>query len=88
MTSDATKFIRMDENLINSDVSRRIKLAMIDASVSKSALSKASGVPYATLDRKLQALSSFNMTELVRIARALNMSMAQIIPDDHQGAAA
>ena len=43
-------------------------------------MSKAAGIPYATLTRKLEGHSDFTIRELGKIAKALDLTLADIIP--------
>ena len=57
----------MDYKTIDSAVAQNIDSARVKADVSKNQLAKLSGVPYATLVRKLDGFGSFTVLELAGV---------------------
>ena len=80
-----TRFLRMDEAILKSEVSDAITHAMNDLGISKTTLAKKAGIPYATLDRKLKCVGDFGIGELFRIAKALRVPTADLLPADLRG---
>lgn len=62
-------------------VATNIRTAITSAGISIRAVSIQSGVPYATLDRKLRGVTSFSIFEVWRIAKVLNVRPSSLVPD-------
>ena len=50
--------------------------------MTRNKLSEKSGIPYSTLTRKLNGHADFTMRELGSIARALNLTLGELIPTE------
>ena len=81
MTSHSYKFIHMDEALLKSELCQNIIHVMDEAGISKTSLARQTGIPYTTLDRKLKCLSDIGVGETMRIAKALNVETASLLPE-------
>lgn len=55
--------------------------ALLRANRSRRWLATRTGIPYSTLRRKLQAHADLSVTDLARIAEALEVSPASLLPD-------
>jgi len=58
----------------------RVNQTISQSDLNRSKLSELSGIPRATLIRKLQGHSDFTVRELGSIAKALNLTIADLIP--------
>lgn len=63
-------------------VQANIKIVARDKSLSDTALSMKAGIPYSTFYRKLNTTGDFKLTELARIADALEISPADLYRTD------
>ena len=61
---------------------RAVQEAIEDSSRSKMSLSDETGIPYSTLNRKLQANAEFTFSELLLIAEALGVRPSQFTPPE------
>lgn len=77
----------MDNGSFDQRVASLVDSAIIESGKSRNAIAKEAGVPYATLDRKLNGFSSFNVSELDRIARAIDREPGDFIPGDVEAVA-
>lgn len=68
---------------ISAELGRAVQAAMDNRGISKRQLAADTGIPFATLDRKLKGLgkSDFTFPELHRIAARLACRVSDIIPE-------
>jgi len=71
----------MDEALLKTELCQNIIHVMDEAGISKTSLARQTGIPYTTLDRKLKCLSDIGVGEVMRIARALDVETASLLPE-------
>lgn len=69
-------------------VAQLVAQAMVTAGKSKTWLAEQTGIPYSTLGRKLRAVSEFNYSETFRIAEALGIHPADLVPTEFKKAVA
>lgn len=67
----------MDSTEYTEAVTEAIGQARNEAGMSVLALSRESGIPYSTLDRKLKGHGDFTMRETFNLAAALNVPIAR-----------
>lgn len=67
------------------DSATRVIAAMMTAERSKKWTATKAGFSYSTFERKLNRGGDFTMTELARIANALNCTPMDLLPDDFRG---
>jgi transcriptional regulator with XRE-family HTH domain len=70
----------MDQSYVRTDIARRVAKALLDSDKSKTQLARVTGIPYATLDRKLRGVTDFSVVELLRVADALGITPASLVP--------
>lgn len=66
---------------ITEATAERVRDAMEVAERSKSWTASKVGIPIATFSRKAQGHTDFTLTELMKIARALNVEPSALLPD-------
>ena len=64
---------------VDEEVATRVRVAMDTAGVTQHALHELAKIPWTTLDRKL-TVGSFTVRELYRIADALSVPIADLLP--------
>lgn len=69
-------------------LARRVHETITRHNISRNEMSKQSGIPYATLTRKLQGHSDFTVKELGKIAKVLGLTIGDLIPSEILEAAA
>ncbi|MFT4124425.1 MAG: hypothetical protein QM635_11410 [Microbacteriaceae bacterium] len=62
------------------EVADKVAAALYRSGMSKRSLSAATGIPETTLLRKINANGDFGVSELVRIAKALDVPASEIAP--------
>jgi transcriptional regulator with XRE-family HTH domain len=67
---------------LNDRVAQRVQAEMEAAGVTQLRLSEESGIPRATLIRRLRGQSSFNIDEVELIAKALGCSLRSLLLGD------
>lgn len=70
----------MDNDDYESTVAANVRQAITDTFGSVNSAARETGIAYATLDRKLRGLSSFNLGELRRIATATDRRVVDLLP--------
>lgn len=70
----------MDKLHVTNEVSKLVSNALTEASMSKLTLARESGIPYATLDRKIRGFTDFTISELFRVAKTLEVPLENLIP--------
>lgn len=76
----------MDNASLDHRVAELVDAAITESGKSRNAVAKETGVPYATLDRKLKGIASFNVSELSRIAQATGRTTGSFIPGKAEAA--
>lgn len=66
----------MDTNTV-ADIATMVRRAVESTGETVLGLSKATGIPRTTLDRRMRGLQSFTTSELIRIAEHLGVSAAE-----------
>lgn len=69
-------------------VQANIKIVARDKNLTDNALSMKAGIPYSTFYRKLNVTGDFKLSELARIADALEISPADLYKTDVYGSKA
>lgn len=64
---------------INASLGAVVRAAIRDAELNQRAISSLTGIPYTTLRRKLDGLSSFTVDELMLIGSPLNVLPSELI---------
>jgi len=73
-------------DMLDIDASNRVKQAMKDAGdIRTTGLASLTGISRQTLDRRLTGGSSFTVSELGKIARALGRRVKDLFPSDETG---
>lgn len=67
---------------IDEETACRVRQAMDAEEVGLNALARLSGIPKATLGRRLDAKDSFSVRQLNWIAQALNRKLRELLPLD------
>ena len=74
--------IRMDESIASEpsarNIGRRIRISLLDAGISANELARQTGIPSASLYRKLAGTAEFRASELVKISRALGIGLEDL----------
>lgn len=65
---------------VSPHLSEQVNRTITQHGMNRSQISEASGIPRATLIRKLQGHSDFTVRELGSIAKALGLTIADLIP--------
>ena len=65
-----------------NDAAHLVQNAITKAERSKKWTSEKAGFAYATFNRKLVGGSDFTLAELARVARALDISVTDLLPDE------
>lgn len=65
---------------VSPNLSEQVNQTITQRGMNRSQISEASGIPRATLIRKLQGHSDFTVRELGSIAKALGLTIADLIP--------
>lgn len=66
---------------INEVTAAAVRTAYKNAGETIATLSEVTGIPSTTLKRRLNGSTSFHLDELVRIAKALDVSLGDLIPE-------
>jgi transcriptional regulator with XRE-family HTH domain len=76
------KVIRMDH--IGKELGRVVDAAIVESGLSVRHVSKESGIPFTTLNRKLrgQGKTPLNVVELYHISRVLDRSLKSLLPEE------
>ena len=61
-------------------IAKTVAQAILDSGASKLEVSEKTGIPYATLSRKIKGTSDFTWRELLAIAEFLGLSPARFTP--------
>lgn len=65
---------------ITKATAEKVAAARLDAGVSLQHLAEATGIPYATLHRKITGRSSFDLDQLAAVANALGVDPRDLLP--------
>lgn len=60
---------------------RKVSQVLATRDISRLSVSEAASIPYATLGRKLRGVSAFDVNEIGRLADALGVPAADLLPD-------
>lgn len=66
---------------INEVTAEAVRTAYKNAGATIATLSEDTGIPSTTLKRRLNGSTSFHLDELARIAKSLNVSLGDLIPE-------
>lgn len=69
-----------DDAEITAQLADRVAAAKERAGITRTALAESTGIPYSTLGRKLDGFSDFTMPDIYRIAKALGVAPASLLP--------
>lgn len=67
---------------INEVTAEAVRTAYKNAGATIASLSEETGIPGTTLKRRLNGSTSFHLDELVRIAKALDVTLGALIPEE------
>lgn len=74
----------MNTPSLATQVAQRVQAGMEAAGVSQAGLSQDAGIPRATLIRRLRGHQPFTVTELEAIARVLDCSVLDLLPEQEE----
>lgn len=66
---------------LTQELADKIAAVMTRKRISQTLLAERSGIPYSTLNRKVAGVGTFNLVEVYRIAQALDVDPASLIPE-------
>ena len=69
-------------NPLTHQVAEKVAAEIARSQRSARFVARESGIPTATFDRKIHGRSDFSLTELITIARVLNVDLADFVPTE------
>ena len=76
--------VHMSNLSVAEQVAEKVSLAIFNAGKNKSQIAKDTGIPYATLHRKLKGRGELTFSELMLISTAIGVRPSQFMPEHFQ----